>query len=85
MTGREHEQDMLTSWSSGVTIKRTTHGYSWTISVAADGEDHLEELRQAVASARQVDLELTAQFEMRQDPRLSRTKPRAGDTEPSDT
>jgi hypothetical protein len=50
--------DTTSAWGNGITLKRTTSGYSWTISVAA-ASDEVEAMRQAVATARQIDAELT--------------------------
>ena len=47
----EHEHDQPTSWATGVTLRRSTSGPLWTISVGADGTDHTEELTSAIEQA----------------------------------
>jgi hypothetical protein len=53
--------DTAPAWANGVTLKRTSTGYSWTVSVAA-ATDELEALRQAIATARQIDDDLAAVY-----------------------
>jgi hypothetical protein len=56
-----NETDTTTEWANGVTVKRTTSGYTWTIAVAAESSG-LEAMRTAAATARRVDEELTAAY-----------------------
>jgi hypothetical protein len=55
------ETDTTTEWANGVTVKRTTSGYTWTIAVAAESRE-LEAMRTAAATASKVDEELTAVY-----------------------
>jgi hypothetical protein len=67
--------DAGVGWANGVTLKRTRDGYSWTISVGAPTDD-LEALRAAVATARQLDAELTDVYGPPREPARRRAEPR---------
>jgi hypothetical protein len=49
------------AWGNGLTLKRTRDGYSWTISVAARSAS-IEDVRQAVEAAKEIDDELTSRY-----------------------
>jgi hypothetical protein len=44
---------------NSITLRRIASGYTWNITVHADGQDHLDDLRLAVEQARQIDDELS--------------------------
>jgi hypothetical protein len=69
------DDDTTTAWANGITVKRTTSGYSWTIAVAADNSD-LEALRAATATARRIDAELTDVYGPPKQPAAGREGPR---------
>lgn len=64
------EEPTAAGWGNGVTIKRTTSGYSWTVAVAS-ASDELEAMRQAVATAQRVDAELAAHYGPPSRPRIA--------------
>ncbi len=44
-------------WASGISVRKIRGGYSWTISVAAEGSS-LEQMKAALAKTVEIDLEL---------------------------
>lgn len=55
------EADESGTWANGITVKRTTTGYTWTVAVSA-GDGTPEAFARALAQAKAVDAELAADY-----------------------
>lgn len=56
-----NQQDVETPWTNGITLKKTRDGYTWTISVAADGNTP-EDMQQALDLAATFDARLRVKY-----------------------